>query len=125
MFEKGHKGPGRPKGSKDKKFMTLQYWYDELLKDWNKLKPAQRAKLSVQLMQMLTNKLKQLPVDPQDSVFNANEALNQLKELEQGLDKNKLGNETKQLDDITELSSPLPPESVRIHLNYPNGQGKD
>lgn len=108
MFEKGHKGPGRPKGSKDKKFLTLQFWFDELCKDWPKLKPAQRAKLSVQLMQMLTNKLKELPGSQADSLFNANEALSRLKLLEQGFDKNKQANETKQLDGVIQPQPPNP-----------------
>jgi hypothetical protein len=109
MFLKGHKGQGgRPKGSKDKKFLTLQFWFDELCKDWPKLKPAQRAKLSVQLMQMLTNKLKQLPSDPSDSVFNANEALLHLKALEQPVIKNlETTNSDKELDTAA-LQPPKP-----------------
>ena len=51
------KSAGRPKGSKNKAYLTLQHWYDELRQDWPKLRPAQRAKLSVQIMQMLINKL--------------------------------------------------------------------
>lgn len=66
-------GPGRPKGSKDRSYLTLQFWYDELRKDWPRLKPAQRAKLSAQLMQMLVNKMKHLPSSPDDSVMNAAE----------------------------------------------------
>ena len=82
-FEKGHH-IGRPKGSKDKSYLKLQHWYNELAKDWDKLRPAQRAKLSVQIMQMLINKLKQLPSDPVDSVSNAQEAQNLLREIEGG-----------------------------------------
>lgn len=78
----GKAGPGRPKGSKDKSYLTLQYWYEELMKDWPKLKPAQRAKLTTQLMQMLTNKLKQLPQSPEDSVLNATAAQEMLSVLE-------------------------------------------
>jgi hypothetical protein len=89
---------GRPKGSKDKKFLTLQFWYDRLETDWKKLKPAQRAKLSVQLMQMLTNKLKELPGSPQDSLLNANEALSRLKLLEQGVVKKSEASQTKHSD---------------------------
>lgn len=82
-FVKGQApGPGRPKGSKSKSFLTLTYWFNELEKDWPKLKPAQRAKLSAQLMQMLVNKLKQLPSSPEDSLTNANESMQVLEELE-------------------------------------------
>lgn len=80
-FKKGHH-IGRPKGSKDKSYLTLQYWYDELMKDWDKIRPAQRAKLSMQLMQMLTNKIKNLPGSPEESVMNAQAAQEMLAQLE-------------------------------------------
>jgi len=85
MLKKGCKSlnpAGRPKGSKDKSYLTLQFWHDELMKDWPKLRPAQRAKLSAQLMQMLTNKMKALPTNPIDSVRNVEESMNILKSLE-------------------------------------------
>ncbi len=85
-FEKGHakSSSGRPKGTKDKSYLTLQFWHDELMKDWPKLKPAQRAKLSIQMEQMLVNKMKALPVSPEDSVRNVEESLKALKAIEGG-----------------------------------------
>ena len=79
--ETAPKSPGRPKGSKNKSYLTLQYWYDELMKDWPKLRPAQRAKLSKELMQMLTNKMKNIPGSPEQSVLNADKAQEMLNEL--------------------------------------------
>lgn len=102
LFEKGHK-IGRPKGSKDKSYLTLQYWYNELMKDWTKLRPAQRAKLSAQLMQMLTNKLKALPNSPEQSVINAKEAQEMLNSLE-GTEAVK--NESKAVVEPTNLTPP-------------------
>ncbi len=81
LFKKGHH-IGRKKGSKDKSYLTLQYWYDELMKDWDKIRPAQRAKLSMQLMQMLVNKLKTIPNSPEESVANAQAAQDMLSVLE-------------------------------------------
>lgn len=89
--------------------MTLKFWYDRLETDWKKLKPAQRAKLSVQLMQMITNKIKQLPSDPQESLMNANDALTQLKQLEQGLNKK---DEAKQTKDCSEVLLQQKPEGL-------------
>lgn len=82
-WEKGNvpKSPGRPKGSKTKAYLTLEYWYNELMKDWGKLRPSQRAKLSKELMQMLTNKMKTMPGTPEQSVLNTEDAAKMLAEL--------------------------------------------
>lgn len=79
LFEKGN--TGKPKGSKDKSYLKLSFWFDEVKKDWSKLKPSQRAKLSIEMMKMLTNKLKALPVDPEESNINAEEALKMLEQI--------------------------------------------
>lgn len=107
MFEKGKtsKSPGRPKGSKDKSYLKLEYWYNELMKDWPKLRPAQRAKLSKELMQMLTNKMKALPGTPEQSVLNAKEAQQMLEGLEDKKDQ------TNTSDLSLSPSTPLPPKS--------------
>ncbi len=86
LFVKGQTkaGPGRPKGSKDLSYLTLEHWHEELKKDWPKLKPAQRAKLSAQLMQMLTNKMKSMPSNPADSVRNVEESMKILETIEKG-----------------------------------------
>lgn len=81
-FKPGCKpGPGRPKGSKDKRWASVSFWFEELKKDWTKLKPAQRAKLSIELMKMITAKSKVIPSDPEDSVFNAEEAMKTLEQI--------------------------------------------
>ncbi len=93
LFQKGHKPlcpKGRPKGTKDKSYLTLQFWHDELMKDWPKLKPAQRAKLSIQMEQMLVNKMKALPVSPEDSVRNVEESLKALRLIEHGEEMEKV-----------------------------------
>lgn len=52
------------------------------MKDWDKLRPAQRAKLSKELMQMLVNKMKTMPGSPGESLANVNEARTILEQLE-------------------------------------------
>lgn len=80
QFQEGN--AGKKKGTKDTRWASVNFWFSELKKDWIKLTPNQRANLSVELMRMLTNKAKVLPINPEDSVFNAEEAMNELKRIE-------------------------------------------
>jgi hypothetical protein len=70
---------------KDQSWAKISYWFEKLKDEWKDLTPNQRASYSVELMKLLTNKAKSLPVDPSDSVLNANEAMEQLKALESNL----------------------------------------
>lgn len=106
MFKKGH-NIGRPKGSKDKSYLKLEFWYQELMKDWPKLRPSQRAKLSKELMQMLTNKMKSLPNSPEQSVINAKEAQELLIEIE---GKKKDEGPKANSDEVKALPTLQPPE---------------
>jgi len=82
-FKPGQKpGPGRPKGSKDHRWASIGYWFEEIKKDWDKLTPNQRSSYSIELIKLLVHKAKALPVDPQDSAFNAEEAMSELKRIE-------------------------------------------
>jgi hypothetical protein len=107
QFEKGAKpGPGRPKGSKEKKYLNLKFWFDlletELAKkititrrtkdglfvdSWvtTAVDPNTRAQLFLNAMKMLTAKMKQLPTTPGDSVENAEEAMKELNAIETSL----------------------------------------
>lgn len=101
------KSKGRPKGSKTKAYLTLDYWFNELQKDWPKLKPAQRAKLSKELMQMLTNKMKSIPGTPEQSALNAKDALNLLSELSGAKAEEKPADEA---ESSVAPSTPPPPD---------------
>lgn len=80
-FEKGN--AGKAKGTKDASWAKVSFWFNELKKDWPKLNPNQRANLSIEMMKMLSAKAKNLnPLDPSDSVLNADEALTMLKQFE-------------------------------------------
>lgn len=99
-------GPGRPKGSVDKKYLSIQFWYDELRKDWTKISAQQRAKLSVQLISLLVGKTRNLPQTQGDSVENATEALELLKQLEQGSKGKQIGlNEFVEPSSLTSLNN--------------------
>jgi hypothetical protein len=85
-FEAGNnRNPaGRPKGSKDKKQFSLNYWFNLIQSDYGKLKPSQRVKIALECWKTLINKSKALPVDPEDSNFNAVEAMKMLNEITSG-----------------------------------------
>lgn len=100
------KSKGRPKGSKGKAYLTLEYWYNELMKDWGKLRPAQRAKLSKELMQMLTNKMKTMPGTPEQSVLNTEDAAKMLAELS---GEKVEGKQTLTSDDVVSPTTPIIP----------------
>jgi hypothetical protein len=80
-FVKGN--TGKPKGTKDLKWAKVSFWFDELKKDWPLLTSNQRANLSIEMMKLLTSKAKNLnPLDPTDSVINADEAMKLLNQIE-------------------------------------------
>jgi hypothetical protein len=72
-----------------KSWYSIGYWHKKLEREWSKLQPNQRAHYSVELIKMLVSKLNQMPVDPHDSVLNANDALQMLRDLEKKPDNVK------------------------------------
>lgn len=86
MFKGGVSGnpAGKKPGTKDKKWATLQYWFERLQKtlDDSKLPLAVRAQIELKMTELLMAR-KQLPPDtPEDSVENARAAQALLKALE-------------------------------------------
>ena len=71
---KGHppeRGGGRPKGSKEKKWATLEYWFDMIEGDWLKLEPEKRIALVSEFVKLLIPRRTLPPQTPGDSVENA------------------------------------------------------
>lgn len=87
LFKEGHPGgPGRPKGSKDEKWKSLQSLWDELIKLFPKLPDNKKADIYLTMIKLHAERvLAKLPNTPDDSVNNASIMLAQLKELEKGL----------------------------------------
>jgi hypothetical protein len=81
MFVKGHH-IGRPKGSKPRTWANIDYWYRKLEAEFHSLTPLDRAKISLEVMKCLMNKLPVLPKSAADSVANASETLDLIKSLE-------------------------------------------
>ncbi len=94
---------GRPIGSKDKKWSSLQYWFSmletELARqihvkeyfangkmyreyDQPAVEPNTRARLFLDGMKMIVSKMSSMPKDSEESTSNANKLMEDLKALE-------------------------------------------
>ena len=83
-FQPGQSGnpAGRPKGAKDRKWTQAQYWFERLENEYEKITPALRARLCLEMLKVVIGKTKEAPDSPEESKQNAEEALKILKELE-------------------------------------------
>jgi hypothetical protein len=73
---------GKRLGSKHLAYYKIGYWLDKLHEELPNLTANQRANISVELIKLLVNKSKALPIDPNDSKLNATEALKLLQDVE-------------------------------------------
>ncbi len=81
-FVKGHKRGGRPKGSKVKTWLNVEFWYNRLNAEFFNLKPHERAKISLEVMKVLINRAKELPKSTLDAVNGNEETAELIKALE-------------------------------------------
>ena len=74
---------GRPKGSKDEKWKSIQAMWDMLIAEFDKLTPAQRAHYSFEMVKLhFERAIAQLPKNQSESLTNANKLMEELKALE-------------------------------------------
>lgn len=109
-FKKGVSGnpAGRPVGSKDRKYLNLQYWFDRLeaeldakihvkefyangtfYKEYDRpaVDPNTRARLFMEGMKLLVSKMANLPKDSEESTSNAKALMEEIKALEGQFDR--------------------------------------
>jgi hypothetical protein len=68
-------GPGRPAGSKDEKWKSIQALWDELQKLMPSLTPAKKAEIYMRIIELHAKRIfGQLPDTPEQSVENAKKA---------------------------------------------------
>jgi hypothetical protein len=84
QFTKDNQPINRPPRGKDRKWATLEYWFQELLKDLNDstLPITERAKIKLKMVELILGK-KSLPADtPEESVANTSKLLEELQAIE-------------------------------------------
>ena len=83
-WKKGVSGnpAGKPKGTKDKVWASLDYWYGLVINEWPDLKAVERATIAISAWKALVSRDK-TPLTPIESVKNAEAAMNALKMLEE------------------------------------------
>lgn len=84
MFQKGQSGNpgGKPKGTKNKNFLSLQYWFGLIADNAEDLTPKEQIEIAFKAANLLVPKITTLPMEPGDSVDNAKKTLELLQELE-------------------------------------------
>lgn len=81
MAEPIRRGPGRPKGSKDKKWASVSYWYTLIEENMHVLSAKEKVSLGKWGCEILIGKLKQIDT-PDESKANVEDTMRMLKEME-------------------------------------------
>jgi hypothetical protein len=95
MFKKGeiNNPKGRPVGSKDQKWKSIQAMWDLFMAEYDQLTPNQRAHYAFETVKMhFERAIAQLPKEQEDSVLSAQKMLDVLKDLEAKNDRRSTGN---------------------------------
>jgi hypothetical protein len=77
----GKRGRGRPKGSKDRKWASIEHWYSLISENVDKLSPREKVSLGKWGCEILIGKMKEI-ASPTESKQNAEQAMQILKEME-------------------------------------------
>ena len=78
-FKKGISG--NVSRGKEHSWAKISFWMDKIAAEWDKLTPNQKTHYSVELAKLLINKAKALPISPEESLLNADEAMAQLNQI--------------------------------------------
>lgn len=84
LFKPGQSGnpAGRPLGSKNKQYLTLEFWFEYIHDSANKLSESQKVAVGLQCLDKLLAKMPTIPQTPEDSLKNATAKFDLIKQLE-------------------------------------------
>jgi hypothetical protein len=84
LWQPGHSGnpAGRPPGSKDKKWASLDYWFSLVENEWSEIKPETRVRVAIEAWKALIAR-KQFSLTPEESVANTEATMKMLKMLQE------------------------------------------
>jgi hypothetical protein len=107
-FVKGHvePGAGRPKGAKDKKWATLEYWFGLIEDDWERLEPEKRVELVSKFVGMVLPRRTLPPETPAESKMNADKLWEEIKREEGTLGTQPGSNKTLLGDGTAQIQAP-------------------
>lgn len=85
MFVKGQSGnpAGRPKGAKDKRWATLEYWVEKLEEELPRLDKGDRAEIILEMFKIIAGRRPLPSLSPEDSVENVKTMLEELSKAEE------------------------------------------
>jgi uncharacterized protein YbdZ (MbtH family) len=83
LWKPGQSGnpAGRPPGSKDKKWASLDYWFSLVENEWADIKPETRVKVAIEAWKALIAR-KQFSLTPEESVANTEASMRMLAMLQ-------------------------------------------
>jgi hypothetical protein len=73
---------GRPKGSLDRKWASLDYWFELVENEWADIKPETRVKVAIEAWKALIAR-KQFSLTPEESVSNTEATMKMLRMLQE------------------------------------------
>jgi len=108
-------GPGRPPGCKDKKWASIQYWFEKIELDFYSLEPRDRVKIAIDVFLALLARKQLPPETPEESVENAKKLQEELNAIANGSRTEAVAGSSPVCLDDRATGIQVPVNSVEVH----------